>query len=425
MFNIPVLDVAIGMIFIYLLLSLIVTAAQEVIASLSSMRGSILRDCIGNMLEDAEIAIRTKKFRITFPWKNVQPLNDDTTTCKFYSHPIMKRFSFKKSNPLPSYIEDKLFVDILKDVITEFDADNIESVIKTEEQYVDLLKDRISKMKESGLKKILQKFISNAELKGNLIEDKVRAAQIKLATFDENLKEWYNNTMDRISGYYKRNTQAIVLFIGLFVAMVLNADSLHMISILSSDKSVRNLVVAQAIKYANENPDSLPAASGNSKAVTIPVKDSANAQAISDSMSRQNEMSNSTTPENSAADDSSFQKRIQRLHNAMNDPYFKEVNQTIGLGWGPELATMEWPTKAFPKKNIFCKAGWYAEFVFLNLKHPGWVLQKIFGWLITALAISLGAPFWFDLLKKMINIRGSGAVPADDKGTKDAAQKNK
>ena len=33
---------------------------------------------------------------------------------------------------------------------------------------------------------------------------------------------------------------------------------------------------------------------------------------------------------------------------------------------------------------------------------------SILGWLITALAISLGAPFWFDLLTKLVNIRGTG-----------------
>jgi len=31
----------------------------------------------------------------------------------------------------------------------------------------------------------------------------------------------------------------------------------------------------------------------------------------------------------------------------------------------------------------------------------------ILGWLITALAISLGAPFWFDLLNKLMTLRGS------------------
>ena len=43
--------------------------------------------------------------------------------------------------------------------------------------------------------------------------------------------------------------------------------------------------------------------------------------------------------------------------------------------------------------------------------HPntilGWIMAA-FGWLITIAAISLGAPFWFDLLGKVANLRGSG-----------------
>jgi hypothetical protein len=38
-------------------------------------------------------------------------------------------------------------------------------------------------------------------------------------------------------------------------------------------------------------------------------------------------------------------------------------------------------------------------------------LSKILGWLLTAGALSLGAPFWFDVLSKFINIRGSGDKP--------------
>lgn len=40
-------------------------------------------------------------------------------------------------------------------------------------------------------------------------------------------------------------------------------------------------------------------------------------------------------------------------------------------------------------------------------------LVTIFGWLLTALAVSLGAPFWFDLLSKFIRIRGSGTPPPE------------
>jgi hypothetical protein len=37
----------------------------------------------------------------------------------------------------------------------------------------------------------------------------------------------------------------------------------------------------------------------------------------------------------------------------------------------------------------------------------------VLGWLLTGVAVSLGAPFWFDILNKFINIRGSGKSPSE------------
>lgn len=41
-----------------------------------------------------------------------------------------------------------------------------------------------------------------------------------------------------------------------------------------------------------------------------------------------------------------------------------------------------------------------------------WVVKAL-GWIITAIAVSLGAPFWFDLLKKIVNLRSSGNKPSE------------
>lgn len=38
-------------------------------------------------------------------------------------------------------------------------------------------------------------------------------------------------------------------------------------------------------------------------------------------------------------------------------------------------------------------------------------LLKILGWIISGVAISMGAVFWFDVLSKVINIRNSGKKP--------------
>ncbi len=42
-----------------------------------------------------------------------------------------------------------------------------------------------------------------------------------------------------------------------------------------------------------------------------------------------------------------------------------------------------------------------------------WYLTKIFGLLLTAGAASLGAPFWFDVLNKIITIRSAGKAPEE------------
>jgi hypothetical protein len=53
--------------------------------------------------------------------------------------------------------------------------------------------------------------------------------------------------------------------------------------------------------------------------------------------------------------------------------------------------------------------GW-EDVSFLSFTPTQWGI-KILGWIVTALAISLGAPFWFDLLRKLVNIRSSGTKP--------------
>jgi hypothetical protein len=42
----------------------------------------------------------------------------------------------------------------------------------------------------------------------------------------------------------------------------------------------------------------------------------------------------------------------------------------------------------------------------------------IAGWLITAMSALFGAPFWFDLLQRLVNVRGTGAKPADGSAAK-------
>jgi len=78
-----------------------------------------------------------------------------------------------------------------------------------------------------------------------------------------------------------------------------------------------------------------------------------------------------------------FNASLDKLETLVNEQ-IESVKSPLGLGW----------------KNVqWSQVGWYD------------VLTKLLGWIVTALAVSLGAPFWFDLLRKLVNIRNAGQKP--------------
>ena len=42
-------------------------------------------------------------------------------------------------------------------------------------------------------------------------------------------------------------------------------------------------------------------------------------------------------------------------------------------------------------------------------KDEWWWVSKIFGLLLTGVAVTFGAPFWFSVLKKLLSLRGGGS----------------
>ena len=151
-----------------------------------------------------------------------------------------------------------------------------------------------------------------------------------------NLEAWFDDTMARVSGWYKRKSQIIVLVIGVGLVAALNANSFTIAERIWKDDAVRTAVVAKAGELASATPTATP--------TPVPGQ----------------EISVAT----------------QQLSQAATD--VDDVIQIgIPLGWDGE----DWP-------------------------HGFWL--GLLGWLVTILAISLGAPFWFDALGRLSRIRSSG-----------------
>jgi hypothetical protein len=90
-----------------------------------------------------------------------------------------------------------------------------------------------------------------------------------------------------------------------------------------------------------------------------------------------------------------------------------EANASVvasALWLQPSLVKMIMPsTSAVDALGQFNLPYGWDKATFGTLADPSTLLSALLGWLITAVATLFGAPFWFDSLQKITQLRGAGS----------------
>lgn len=171
-------------------------------------------------------------------------------------------------------------------------------------------------------------------------------AQGRLETFQRSVEDWFDAEMGRISGWYKRWAQAVLLVVGLVVAVLANIDTLSVTHTLWVDAPVRAAVVAEAT-------------SGT-------------------------------------------------LCSQLTDPQQRQDCAAKEIGVVASSGVPIGPQRGCGLSNL---GSCFGSSITVD-NRLGAVLLKLIGWLVTAIAISFGAPFWFDALSRLGNLRSTGPKPA-------------
>jgi len=418
MFNNVAITVATGLTFIFLLYSLLATTIKELVATIFAYRSRMLERGIEQMLDgknysyywwhkvfnyfiwlfhwgkvkysNVKIKSENKKLapEVSKPTQNNIPLVDfmyartiDTTTtpvapvkrialndkarlfaANITSHALYKRAAENSLlSKKPAYLGADVFSDILIDVLGSKRPDTNAPI---------LLKD-------------ISSFV-NTSISGNPDLKKIVGIYLEQANGDVQrfkllVETWYDDTMDRVSGWYKKQAYRILLMIGFVLAVSFKISTIDIVKKLSTDKVAREQLAANATAYIQEKRNSL-----SSPAIPVVTRDSL------------------------LEHDTSFIQAKRSLHeiDSMYQADIKDNNQVVGLGWGNYGGAKEF----WRKVGFVCGAAFWPW-------HPAFDWSALLGFIITALAISLGAPFWFDLLNKFINLRVSGAKPDDKSST--------
>jgi hypothetical protein len=246
------------------------------------------------------------------------------------------RRPWRQLRSLPSYIPARSFAEAVIDLVVP-DATG-QTTMATVRQYVDALPDSMTAFKPS-----LQALAKNAG------DD--------IGAFRTSVENWYDDHMDRVSGWYKRHVAKITLVVGAVVVLLLNVNALSIGRTLYSDSAVNAAVSSVAARST-----SCPAA------------------AATDSNKQRTCLTNLQAQLSAAA------------------------QAGLPIGWGtvrdcgPAGSRCNW----LDQRGIFSQHG-----------GSSWQLALVLiGFLITIAALVPGARFWFGLLAKLGTLRATGPKPA-------------
>ncbi len=366
MFNSELLDIAIGLFFIYLLLSLLCTAIAEMVEARMRFRAlgleNGLRDLFAESREDAHKKELMKsasptlihgscvgEFYRTSLIRSVSKATynpPNLVAGSDYGHAFLNwlglvpGFGFfshwKRLQAMPSYIPQDTFALALMDMcgVSTAAALTNNQIISAGMKGPPSIGALLANIKGSN--------VYSPELM-NVLGVLLEASGDDPKEFSKNIQAWYTTGMERVSGWYKRRTQALLFFIGLAVTVTMNVNTIDLCQELATNKPIRDALVAGAIKYsADITAHPTPAApQGPFAAPPLPPDPDRAKIAI---------------------------EEIKKYK--------------LKFGWSD-----------FHAQEHECLARY--------------LVTSLAGWLLTAAAISLGAPFWFDLLNKFVNIRST------------------
>ncbi|MGI8958843.1 MAG: hypothetical protein ACR2IV_03580 [Bryobacteraceae bacterium] len=367
MFSSPILEVVIGMIFYYLLLSLICTALNEMIEAWLKNRAYDLEHGIRRLLDDPDpnargfathvyrkvarffqlILFSLKRERMPVPGPKTQGL-----ASKLYDHALIRGL-YLHSKDLPSYIPPRSFALALMDLVAPGQSGAAGATRVSPGQPNTIIVNGNAPPPApvptplSNLRHGIAdpNVVPSAKVRDALLA-LIDAAGDDAARVRENIENWFNSTTDRIAGWYKRRTQVIILVLGIGIAVVLNADSVLVMDALWHNSALRSSIASQAEQFAEQ------------------------AKSKSANQSKQG------------------QQKLQQANRTL-------ANVGLPIGWNAQDAAHTLPGSMFKQPR----------------QATSWSLYQLdlhwLGWLITGLAISLGSPFWFDLLNKIIVVRST------------------
>jgi hypothetical protein len=372
MFGSTILDVAIGLIFSFLAVSLFTSATVEAINSLLQLRAVNLKSGIMALVNDPDFDGLAKRLYAhalvsplgpglqQVPPAATAPLQTSAGAAPVKARPASDNSTYlsrvkdvaafwRPAGPayvdirtLPAYIDKHQFARALLDITGLSAASAADAAAAAAD----------AKARSASLDAAIA-AIANPQ-----IHDFIKGASDRtrgdIKAIEDEVAAWFDGAMDRVSGEFKRWTQAAAFAIALASAVFFNIDSIRVGEALWEHPAIADQLYAAVQPQPPQSDTASQTVPGGSP--------------------------------NFLADEKKALADIQALLVA-GLPIGWPSGHLFDISDGHGVPTYVWASQTFG--------------------------QSLVGWLITAFATLFGAPFWFDALQSIVRLKGAGPSPAD------------
>jgi hypothetical protein len=335
-----ILEVAIGLVMMWLILSVATMEFQNWLTQVLNTRAKFLE----------------KNLLVMF--KNNEKLLEG-----FYNYPAIKelgKYDRKGNYKKPTYIPSEVFSRVTMELLTNTSKQGAAAAPETIS--LSAMANTVNQVKalSPDLKDLAEHLFPGLE-HADALSTSVDSIQTKLKQYQDNVEKWFDHNMGNASGWYKENALTMAFLIGLGMAILFNVDTINITERLWREPTIRQALVAQADAYQLQpGAANITQVPGFFDSLAMPI-------------------GWTTIP---TVDQTACQRLV--TFTAEAEVAFRVGNECRALVNIP------------PVNDIF-----------------GWVI-KILGLILSAFAARQGAPFWFDMLKKLVNLRSSIQSPSQE-----------
>ena len=328
-----ILEVAIGLVMMWLVLSVATMEIQNWLTQVMNVRAKFLEESLLEM------------------FKGEQDLVD-----QFYNHPAIKELFQKdrKGNlKKPTWIPNETFSRVAMELLVAASKQKASAAPGTVS--FSAMADGVQQVKSMNpeLEDLMDHLFPGLN-QTSAVSFGIEDVQEKLKQYQANVETWFDHNMGKLSGWYKENAMMMAFLIGLGLAIAFNVDTVNITEKLWREPTIRQALIAQADTYQLEE--------GTANISEVPG-------------------------------------------------YFDSLAMPVGWTSVPAKAASD--CRGFvtvtSKSELAYQAGNECK-VLVNIPAlndwMGWV-TKLIGFLISALAARQGAPFWFDMLRRLVSLRSS------------------